>query len=115
MAPLNTSLGVAGEQVIPDMWIRYPCAEYFEGAWSREGNFDKQSQTWVVHPEHDVYERIDAGFMAVGRSGVGGIDFGYRVDRLGLWAYYPIDGTFKFMAANLDELVRGWISGTLSV
>jgi len=101
--------------VIPDMWIRFPCAEYFDGAWSRVGFLDEASQTWVVHPESDLYERIDAGFMAVGQSGTSGIDFGYRLDLPGVWAYYPLEGTFKFIAASLSELIQGWRAGTLTV
>ena len=51
----------------------------------------------------------------MGRSGVDGIDFGYRMDRPGLWAFYPIDEEFEFMAESTQMLIDGWCSGSLSV
>lgn len=53
--------------------------------------------------------------MAIGTSGCGGIDFGYRKNNPGIWAYYPTESTFKLMAPTIEELVTDWCSNRLSV
>ena len=53
--------------------------------------------------------------IAVGTPGVDGIYFGYRKGFQGLWAFYPIEREFKYMAATAAELVEGWCSGQLGV
>jgi hypothetical protein len=79
----------------------------------------------VVELAHRGYGRelVDGIIIAAGispgspimPSGCDGIHFGYRDGQSGLWACYPIDGEFKFMADNVTELVEGWSSGNLSV
>jgi hypothetical protein len=99
---------------IPDRYKAYECGDYFEGAWPHEGYFDDASQTLVIVPLNEAYEVAESGFFAVGRSGGDGIDFGYRKNHLGLWAFYPIGEEFKFMADSIRVLVDEWCSGRLS-
>lgn len=100
---------------IPERFGRYDCAEYFADGWAERGHFDEESQTLVIAPLAEAYEDARIGFLAAGRSGCGGIDFGYRAGHPGLWAYYPIDREFRLMAPSVAELVRRWCSGELSV
>lgn len=100
---------------IPDQYCKYACADYFAEGWFERGYFDDDSQTLVIAPLPDAYERKEVSFFAVGRSGTDGIDFGYRIGHAALWAYYPITGEFKFMAPTIKELVEGWCSAKLSV
>ncbi len=100
---------------IPDKYAAYKCEDYFQGAWSQDGHFDDDSQTLLIVPLNETYEVEESGFFAVGRSGGDGIDFGYRKNQSGLWAFYPIEENFKFMAESVQALVDGWCSGRLSV
>jgi hypothetical protein len=100
---------------VPVRFRDYLCAEYFADGWSERGHFDELSQTLVVVPLTEAYENPDIGFFGVGRSGCGGIDFGYRRGHLGLWAYHPIGREWQYMAASVAELAEGWCSGRLSV
>jgi hypothetical protein len=100
---------------VPEQYRDYPCEDYFAEGWSTRGHFDETSQTSVVARLSEAYIDSVIGFFAVGRSGCGGIDFGYRKGHSGLWAYYPIDREFKYMAASTAELVHEWCSGHLSV
>lgn len=100
---------------IPDKYAAYECEDYFQGAWPEDGFFDDASQTLVIVPLNETYEVEESGFFAVGRSGGDGIDFGYRKNHPGLWAFYPIDEKFKFMADSIRTLVDGWCSGHMSV
>jgi hypothetical protein len=93
----------------------YACVEYFADGWSERGHFDEEAQLQVIVPLSEAYEEQDIGFFAIGRSGCGGIDFGYRKGLSGLWAYYPIDQDFLLMAPTIADLVEGWCSGRLSV
>jgi hypothetical protein len=96
---------------IPEQFRDYPCSEYFVDGWSERGHFDEESQTLVIAPLAEAYEDLDIAFFAVGRSGCGGIDFGYRRGQAGLWAYYPIDQEFVPIAPTIAELVMQWHSG----
>lgn len=100
---------------IPDNYSAYECGDYFQGAWSEDGFFDDTSQTRLILPLNETYVVEEAGFFAVGRSGAGCVDLGYRKHHSGLWAFYPIGQEFKFMAASIPALVEGWCSGQLYV
>lgn len=100
---------------VPEEYRDYECIEYFAGGWAKRGHFNEESQTLVIAPLAEAYEDRGIGFFAVGRSGCGGIDFGYRKGHAGLWAFYPIDLEFRLMAASVAELVEGWCSGKLAV
>jgi len=100
---------------VPDRWREYDCADYFEQGWWEHGHFDEYSQTLVIAPLQEAYEEKAAEFFAIGRSGGDGIDFGYRKRHSGLWAFYPIEGNFKFMASSVEELIQSWCGGKLSV
>lgn len=91
----------------------YSCDEYFS-RW-RAGFFEQEGQHWLVLPSEDMYEVAEREFLAIGTSGCSGIDFGYRRNLAGIWAYYPIEGTFKPMAPTIEELVAGWCSNRLTV
>jgi hypothetical protein len=100
---------------VPEQYLRYACFDYFAEGWAERGHFDVDSQTLVIAPLSETYEDKKIGFFAIGRSGCDGIDFGYRQDHEGFWAYYPITRDFKLMALNVTELAEGWCSGKLTV
>ena len=99
----------------PKRWLDYHCEDYFREGWCERGHLDEASHTLVFAPLTEAYENPEIEFFVVGTSGWDGIDFGYRRGQAGLWAYYPIEREFKFMAPTVAELVEGWCSGRLSV
>jgi hypothetical protein len=116
---VNTVISAAGVPLVkprvPKRWLDFHCEDYFSEGWSEHGHFDEPSQTSLIVPLTEAYEDTDIEFLVVGRSGWGGIDFGYRKGQAGLWCYYPIDREFKFMAGTIAELVEGYCSGRLGV
>ena len=100
---------------IPQQWGDYNCQDYFSEGWFERGHFDEASQTLVIAPLGEAYENAEIDFFAVGRSGCDGIDFGYRKGHPGLWAFYPIDGDFNYVAATVAELIDAWCVGRLTV
>ena len=44
-----------------------------------------------------------------------GIDWGYRRGQAGLWAWYPTDGEFLWLAPTVEALLQGWLAGTITV
>jgi hypothetical protein len=93
----------------------YPCQDYFASEWAEQGCWDESSQLMLIVPATEVEERPDLLLLIVGRPGIDGILFGYRVGNPGIWAYYPIDEEFVLMAPSVAELVEGWRSGRLAV
>ena len=112
---LTTRLATSVRMEIPEQYRRYACADYFAGGWASRGHFDDYSQTLVIAPITKAYEDRTSGFFAIGRSGSDGIDFCYRLGYKGLWAYYPIEKEFRFMAPTVAELVAAYCSGELKV
>ncbi len=93
----------------------YACDDYFASEWAERGFWDDPSQLTLIVPAAEVEERPELQLLVVGRPGVDGILFGYRVGHPGLWAYHPIDREFVLMAPSVAELVEGWLSGKLAV
>ncbi len=103
--------------IVPRELRDYRCAEHFESPRFRGGVWSEPEQLWIVVPMDEIKDHPDrgTGFLTVGRPGVDGIELGYRRGMSGLWAYYPIEDHFELMADTLDELVSGWLAGTLTV
>ena len=100
---------------VPNYQKEYPCSDYFQSELSEHGLWDEEGQLWLIVPATDVEERPEIGFLAVGRPGVDGIEFGYRKAEPGCWAYYPMEGKFQFLAPTIQEFLKGWYSGIISV
>jgi hypothetical protein len=93
----------------------YPCDDYFGSELADKGYWDEPSQLMLIVPTSEVEELPELSFLVVGRPGVNGINFGYRVGQPGLWAYYPIDQEFVFVAPTVAQLVAAFESGKLIV
>jgi Putative addiction module component len=93
----------------------YHCTEYFRDGWAENGLYDQRSHYWLINPVRDLDDNMRSGFFAIGGPGVDGVLFCYRYGHKGLWAYYPIEQRFAFLAPSLVELVEGWNSGKITV
>ena len=100
---------------VPTQFHEFDCAEYFREAAFRSGFLDFASQTQLVFPEEELQLLPEAEFMVIGSPGISSVLFGFRKHHSGVWAYYPIDGDFKFMAGSIKGLVEGWLNESLFV
>jgi len=111
--------------LVPQRWIDYRCDEYFADNWWSPAKYDRESHLWAGIPESHLwngildytrmYEDLEHRFLAIAGSGCDGIDFGYRQQCEGLWAYYPGEDYFKLMAPTIPALRDGWCGGVLRV
>jgi len=101
--------------IIPEQYLPYECGDYFRNGWHEKGFYSEHEQLDLIVRLDETYEIDESNFLVVGRLGVDGIVFGYRKNRLGLWAFYPIEQEFKFMADSVQKLVDGLYSGGLWV
>lgn len=101
--------------VVPERWRTFNCEDYFSSVLAQQGYWDEAVQYWHVWSSDRVYERADLPLLVIGGPGVDGIDWGYRAGHTGLWAYFPINGEFVWLATTAEALLKGWQSGTITV
>jgi hypothetical protein len=94
---------------------KYNCADYLNSSLFDAGFWDEEGQLWLIEPGSKAQERPEIGFLQIGRPGFDGIGFGYRSRNPGFWAYHPIDSRFQLLAPSLDEFLKGWYAGNISV
>lgn len=100
---------------IPKIYRAYPCQEYFTSGDYRKGVWSEPEQLWIIVSEQNVTENHEIDFLMIGRPGVDGIEFGYRKHQKGIWAYYPIENEFRFLAQDIEGLLDGWQQGKIVV
>jgi hypothetical protein len=100
---------------VPARFRSYPCADYFGSQALAQGVWSETEQLWLIVSAREVAERVEDGFLVIGQPGVDGIEFGYRRDRDGVWAYYPMEARYELLAPDTQALVDGWFSGTIKV
>jgi hypothetical protein len=100
---------------IPGRLQEYPCSDYFQSELSEQGYWDESAQIWLIVAADEAEEQPEIGFLAIGRAGVDGIDFGYRKGEPGFWAYHPMESEFQLLAPTVQEFLAGWCSGSISV
>jgi hypothetical protein len=96
-------------------WASYRCDDYLSSQWSRDGLYDAAAQIWLIESIDGTSLHPDAQFLQVGRPGVDGVGFGYRLGEEGFWAYYPAELQFKHLANTIDEFVVGWAQNSILV
>ena len=100
---------------IPGKYSDYNCQDYFLSRKFRAGVYSEVEQLWLIIPIREVRENRGINFLVIGRPGLDGIEFGYRKNEKGLWAYYPLENEFRLLAQDLEELVSGWLDGNIFV
>jgi hypothetical protein len=99
--------------VLPERWRGFRCDDYFASRLATDGHYDTESQYLYVFPRHRIHEDEEREFLVVGGCDV--CAWGYRRDRTGVWAWYPIDAEFKLLAPGIEALLAGWLAGTIRV
>lgn len=100
---------------LPMRWREFGSADYFRSELAEHGYWDEAGQYWHIVSADQVYEDDERQFLVIGGPGVDGIDWGYRCGHAGLWAWYPIDAKFVPLAPSASALLRGWLSGAITV
>ena len=100
---------------VPKHFHDYRCSDYFDSDRFTLGVWCEAAQLWVIVPADEVAEDPERALLVIGRPGVDGIEFGYRHGHEGIWAHYPIEDEFRFVAPNVSALVEGWFSGSIKV
>lgn len=98
----------------------YDRRDYFASELAAAGWWSEAEQLWLIVPCTEVEEISDTegqplNFLQVGRPGVDGIAFGYRSGEAGFWAYHPIEGDFQLVAPTVQDFLKGWNAGEISV
>jgi len=94
---------------------QFQCADYLTSVWSVEGLWDEGACLWLLEPFSQIEELGQIGFLQVGRPGVDGIGFGYRLGYEGFWAYFPMDDRFEILSPSIADFAKGWQAGTITV
>lgn len=90
-------------------------SEYSVESLPKDGYYCELSRYWVLRPVTE-WELHDAeGWLAVGGPGVDGIAWAVKKNETGLFAFYPIEREFVYVAKDGPALVSNWNSGTIAV
>jgi hypothetical protein len=100
---------------VPIELQEYCCLDYFQSELSEYGHWDDGAELWLILPAGQIEVQPTLEFLAVGRPGVDGITFGYRKGHKGFWAYHPFDEEYQFLAPSIQEFVREWETGGISI
>ncbi len=105
---------------IPTHLSKYDCRDYFASELATDGCWSEDEQLWMIVPFTEAEEIADfdghpLNFLQVGRPGVDGIAFGYRLGEPGFWAYYPIERDFQLVAPTVQDFLKGWSTGQITL
>jgi len=89
------------------------CAEYFEKF--TDGRYHEAGRHWFILAQLEILVDRCGKDLVIGSAGCDGIDFCFRQGLRGIWAYYPVEGDYVLVAANLKALEEGWLNGSISV
>jgi hypothetical protein len=99
---------------IPDALRAYECGDYFDSPLAETG-WREPFGCWFVEPADRLVVNERRGFLVIGRPCVDGIEWGYRRGLRGIWAYFPFDDEFRWLAESLAAFRDGWASGAITV
>ncbi|MEZ9596605.1 hypothetical protein AB4298_18420 [Shewanella sp. 10N.261.52.F9] len=93
---------------------KFQCDEYLAEEY-RAGFYHEESYLQLILAVENAYVGENGSYLVIGHAGVDGIEFCYQLCHKGIWAYYPIDKEFVFMASTIKNLILGWRNGDIKV
>ncbi len=96
------------------LFSNFDCGDYLVDEFAK-GYYDDESYLQLVYAFDEVNLSDDSHVLFIGSAGADGIEFCYRLNKKGIWAYYPIDDEFKYIARDINELISGWQTGSIFV
>lgn len=100
---------------VPQEWLDYECRDHFDSPLAERGWWDEDGQCWYIQPATRLREAASGNFLVIGGPGVGGIEWGYRKGKPGIWVHYSIEDEFVLIADTVAELQEGYDSGRIRV
>ena len=91
----------------------YNCSDYL--ARYKDGFYHEASYLQLVLPVSDSKINEKFEHLTIGYAGADGIEFCFRKNKVGIWAFYPIDETYESKAESIADLISGWSSGSIFV
>lgn len=80
-----------------------------------DGYWSETEQNWILYPQAKWKVPASRTYVEIGSAGVDGITFVLRPGLLGVYAYYPIEDTFRWVADTGRTLIDGWVNGRIKV
>ena len=80
-----------------------------------EGYCHEFSCLQLILKHSDAYLAGEQSHLVIGHAGCDGIEFCFRKNKQGVWAFYPIDHEYEFKAKTIKELVVGYLGGSIKV
>lgn len=77
------------------------------------GHYSSDSQYWITCPAWEWRLHDDGKWIAVGGLGVDGISWSLRQGCAGIFAHYPIDDEFVWIANDAHDLLQRWEEGSI--
>ncbi|PIE07655.1 MAG: hypothetical protein CSA74_05845 [Rhodobacterales bacterium] len=98
-------------RVDPKDWPE--AADFFEDFVA--GRSQRAARYNFLYASGEIRQSGDGERLYIGWAGAHGIEFVYRRDRDGIWAFLPVEGEYRHMADTIDAFVKGWSSGQIRV
>lgn len=80
-----------------------------------EGRFDELSRLCFIYPTSEARLSDDGLTLNIGRPGVDGLEFSFRMGKSGIWVWYPLDDEWRKVAPDVTSLEQDWLAGNLKV
>jgi len=77
-----------------------------------EGLYSKIDQYWIIRSKEEWAYNFERNWLCVGGAG-DSIEFGYRKNQAGIFAYNPIVDEYTLIADTTEEL-KGWLEGSIT-
>ena len=93
---------------------KFDCKEYLNEEY-REGYYDEPSYLQLILKHDDAYLDGKAAHLVIGHAGCDGIQFCYRANEKGIWAFYPYEEDYDLKASTVKELIVGYCDASISL
>jgi len=93
---------------------KYNCSDYISGKYSI-GYYDEATFLQVILPISEAFVSNTDQHLVIGYAGADGIEFCYRDNTMGIWAYYPYENNYELISKDIFDLASGWVNGNICV
>ncbi|MDD1795776.1 hypothetical protein LRP50_21890 [Enterovibrio sp. ZSDZ42] len=91
----------------------YDCNGYLSKY--EDGYYSRESYLQLVLPVSEASINSVHQHLIIGHAGADGVEFCFRFQKTGIWAFYPIENRFEKIANNIEQLIEGWCNNTIKV
>lgn len=91
----------------------YDCNGYLSKY--EDGYYHDESFLQLVLPVSEASINPDHQHLVIGHAGSDGVEFCFRFQKTGIWAFYPSEGKYQKVAANIEQLIESWCNNSIKV